>query len=487
MVTLLAAGAAWSVALNLPNRAAGLRWSGLLALTVIVAAGSAAAALYVSAARPAAPAADVPLALSGAPGAAPGVAAVLRAGNATPIAAAPAPSPAADAVPAAVSREAATAPPASAPAASAASAQAPTESEPIEVLAYSLAPVPAPEPPVSPDRAPTGPAPAESGPIEALAYSLTPVPAPEPPVAPAAPAPPPPAPDPAPQAAPAAPALPDLDSLPNLAALTAGGASAIPDGDSVFEHAQVVSLYGYPGIPVMGALGAYDPDEAIRQAGLVAAQYDAINGARGAIPALHLIVAVAQRHPGADGRYLARMDSELVSAYVEAARRHDALLFVDVQVGWSDVLTEVDALAEALSEPFVHLALDPEFATRSRGAAPGLVIGSLRAEDVNAVQAYLARMVRRLGLPPKVLVLHQFQRNMLSGTERYDDVPEVELTIDMDGFGGTYAKLSKYDLFSLSSYAERPAIKLFYEWDAPLITPQELQNLATPPALVIYQ
>ena len=282
-------------------------------------------------------------------------------------------------------------------------------------------------------------------------------------------------------------ALPDLDALPNLAALTAGRASAAPAGGSVFDHAQVVSFYGYPGIPVMGALGAYDPDEAIRQAGLVAAQYDAINGARTAIPALHLIVAVAQRHPGADGRYLARMDSELLSAYVEAVRRNDALLFVDVQVGWSDVLTEVDALAEALSEPFVHLALDPEFATRHRGAAPGLVIGSLRAEEVNAVQSYLARLVRRLDLPPKVLVLHQFQDNMLIGTDGYDDVPEVEIAIDMDGFGGTYAKLTKYDRFALSSYAEVPAIKLFYEWDTPVITPQELQDLATPPALIIYQ
>ncbi len=262
---------------------------------------------------------------------------------------------------------------------------------------------------------------------------------------------------------------------------------AIPLRASVFDNAQVVSFYGYPGVGVMGELGLHSPSGAAAAISALAAEYDALNGSRDVLPALHLIVAVAQRHPGNDGLYLLRMERELISEYVEAAREAGILLFVDVQIGWSDTLTEVVHLEEFLREPFVHLAIDPEFATRSFGTAPGLVIGAVGAADVNAVQHYLAGLVREHDLPPKVLVLHQFLNSMLTGVEHYDDVPEVEVTIDMDGWGNPYVKLTKYDLYATSDYAERAAIKLFYHWDAPLITPASLLALEHPPDLVIYQ
>jgi hypothetical protein len=287
-------------------------------------------------------------------------------------------------------------------------------------------------------------------------------------------------------------ALDPPDELPpELAAPVAVLALAPPEPPplppSVFERAQVVSFYGYPGFPVMGELGAHTPRNAVTLVSRVAAEYDALNGSREVIPALHLIVAVAQRYSGNDGLYLTRMEPELLSEYVEAAREGGVLLFLDIQVGWSDVLLEVGWLAEALREPFVHLAIDPEFATLGRGAPPGVAIGSLEAAEVNAVQRYLARMVRLLDLPPKLLVLHQFLDHMLLDVDAYDDVAEVEIVIDMDGYGGDGAKLSKYDRYALSDYAERAAIKLFYHWDAPLLTPARLQALEHPPDLVIYQ
>ena len=260
-----------------------------------------------------------------------------------------------------------------------------------------------------------------------------------------------------------------------------------PAVGSVFDQAQVVSFYGYPGVGVMGELGLHSPADAAAAVARVAAEYDALNGPRDVIPALHLIVGVAQRHPGNDGLYLLRMEDAQLSAYVEAAREANILLFIDTQIGWSDTLTEVMLLEHALREPFVHLALDPEFATRSSGAAPGVAIGTLGADDVNAVQHYLAGLVREHDLPPKVLVLHQFLNSMLTGVEWYDDVPEVEVTVDMDGWGSPHVKLLKYDLYATSDYSERAAIKLFYHWDAPLITPALLQGLDHPPDLVIYQ
>ena len=256
---------------------------------------------------------------------------------------------------------------------------------------------------------------------------------------------------------------------------------------SVLEGAQVVSLYGYPGIPGMGALGAYDPQRAAEEVTRIAEAYDALNGERDVVPAPHLIVAVAQPTPRKEGSYLYRMPPELLERYVELARERGMLLFLEVQVGWADPMVEVRRLAGALAEPFVHLALDPEFATRATGFAPSIVIGSLDVVEVNAVQAYLAVLVRARGLPPKLLVLHQFVEPVLSRPEQYAAYREVELTIDMDGYGTAGGKLQTISRFALAPYAERAGIKLFYDWDQPLLPPERIQALDRPPDLVIYQ
>ena len=293
----------------------------------------------------------------------------------------------------------------------------------------------------------------------------------------------------APQPAPPKPAA--AATTPVTRPPTSPGAQTTPTTGplqpSVFEQAQIVSFYGYPGIGTMGELGLHTPAGAAAAVARVAAEYDALNGPREVMPALHLIVAVAQRHPGNSGLYLQRMGDERLSEYIEAAREAGILLFLDVQIGWSDALTETRLLEDALREPFVHLALDPEFATRNKGTAPGVAIGTLGSADVNAVQHYLAGLVREHNLPPKVLVVHQFLKSMLTGVEYYDDVAEVDVTIDMDGFGNPYVKLTKYDLYATADYAERAAIKLFYRWDAPLMTPARLLSLDNPPDLVIYQ
>lgn len=259
-------------------------------------------------------------------------------------------------------------------------------------------------------------------------------------------------------------------------------------GPSILEDATVVSVYGHPGVCVMGELGCHGgPEGAIEAARSLAAEYDALNGDRPALAALHLIVDVAQANPGDDGQYLDQMPLEEVAEWVEAARDADVLIFLDVQIGWGDLFEHVQRLEEFLEEPFVHLGIDPEFATKSRGGEPGQVIGTLTAEQVNEVQAYLAEIVQRTGQPSKALVLHQFRPDMLTNPEAFEDVPEVEITIDMDGWGGPWPKTEGYLAYALAPYAERPALKLFYKWDEPLMTAAEVMALATPPAYVIYQ
>ena len=219
----------------------------------------------------------------------------------------------------------------------------------------------------------------------------------------------------------------------------------------------------------------------------LAAEYDALNGDRGAIGALHLIVSVAQRVPKADGSYLGRLDAGTIAAYVEAARSHGVLLILDTQLGMANPLAEAQRLEAFLDEPFVHLALDPEFAMLASGATPGSVIGSLDSAQVNAVQHYLARLVREHQLPAKLLVVHQFRADMLTHSEAWEDSPEVMRTINVDGWGDLATKLETYETYALASYAEHPGIKLFEGYDTPMLTPEQVLALPRQPDLVVYQ
>ncbi len=278
---------------------------------------------------------------------------------------------------------------------------------------------------------------------------------------------------------------PDPVTLAATRALPAPEAAPPPLPASALETHQVVSYYGYPSVGVMGELGLHDAVDAAVRIKQLAAEYDALNGSRDTVGALHLIVDVAQANQTDDGLYLDKMSKQQIAEYVEVARDYGILLFLDLQIGWSDPLEDTRRLEWFLREPFVHLALDPEFATERFGYAPGLVIGALDADEVNAVQDFLADLVVDAGIPPKLLVLHQFKPGMLIEPERFDDVPEVEITIDMDGFGGMGAKISGFERYARADYAERSAFKLFYHWDLPVMSIEQVIDLDAD--YVIYQ
>jgi hypothetical protein len=261
--------------------------------------------------------------------------------------------------------------------------------------------------------------------------------------------------------------------------------------DSIFEEAQVISIYGYPGICFMGELGCHEPDGAVESLLRIAGEYEVLNEemetGRRVIPALHLIVDVAQPRPQEDGSYLYRMAPERIAEYVELARERDLLIFLDIQIGWTDAIDGVERLEEFLREPFVHVALDAEFATRSLGRPPGSVIGTLDAPDINEVQHYLANLVREEGLPPKVLVLHKFTPRMLINTDQYETVEEIDLTITMDGYGAPAPKIGGYERYALADYSERAGFKIFWHWDEPVMSPRDVMKMRQAPDYVIYQ
>jgi hypothetical protein len=260
----------------------------------------------------------------------------------------------------------------------------------------------------------------------------------------------------------------------------------VPPPTSVLSSNRIISFYGHPFTPIMGVLGSGTIDQVAAQLRRQAAAYDALDPARPAKPALHLIYAVAQASAGRDGSYLYHTDDAIVREYIDFTREQDMLLFIDLQNGRNDPRQEVRNVLPYLAEPHVHLALDPEF-TMTGSEVPGEDIGNLTGPQINAVQKMLQALVLEHRLPNKMLVVHQFQDDMVVNKEAVTNFDRVDLVFDMDGFGGADTKVEKYYRFSMPPLSDYAAIKLFYVWDVGLLSPESLLTLDPPPALVIYQ
>jgi hypothetical protein len=217
-----------------------------------------------------------------------------------------------------------------------------------------------------------------------------------------------------------------------------------------------------------------------------AAAYAAADPSTPVRRALHLVAVVAQQDGGRDGMYRNRMPADVIGMLAGWAEARGYLLFLDVQLGRSTVEAELDYLLPFLERPYVHLALDPEFAM-APGQAPGSVIGSLDASDVNTAIRRLADVVVRDSLPPKMLIIHRFTQRMLTGVEAIRLDPGVQVVVDMDGIGSKELKRVSYRRCVHDEPVQFAGIKLFYELDHPLFTPEEVLRLNPVPNVIIYQ
>ncbi len=277
----------------------------------------------------------------------------------------------------------------------------------------------------------------------------------------------------------------DVYGLGGLQALTTGrtaGEAAV----SPVLHNEIVTYYGTPRTPSMGILGQHAPEDAADLLAARAERFREVSGGTGVLPALHLVYAVAQPQAQSDGLYLQYVDDRTVQQFLELARRRGFVLIIDLQIGHSDALAEVKKIAPYLVQPDVFVALDPEFALASR-SKPGEDIGSIDASDVNAVQQYLADISRLYHLPKKMLVVHQFQDGMITGPAAIERRTDVDLVVDMDGFGPADIKQAKYLRYGAAPYAPYGGIKIFLEHDPDPLTERQLLEITPRPSLFIYQ
>jgi hypothetical protein len=275
------------------------------------------------------------------------------------------------------------------------------------------------------------------------------------------------------------------DSPPKPAAERAAGKpSQLPlGGRRIFPDFRVVAFYGAPQSHALGALGIGSPDQAARRLARQAQPY--ARKTRPVLLAFELLADVANHDPGTDGMYRTRQPAAVIRRYLRAARRAKALLVLDIQPGHADFLTETRYLDRWLREPDVGLALDPEWHTP--GAVPGTVIGSVRAQDVNAVASHVAAIVRRYALPEKLFVVHQFTPNMIAPKDQVRQLPGLAMTMNVDGFGDRPNKIARYRQFTHDGTRFHRGYKLFFEEDTKLMTARSVLALQPRPDFVVYE
>ncbi|HEU4523416.1 MAG TPA: hypothetical protein VFR62_00245 [Gemmatimonadales bacterium] len=227
---------------------------------------------------------------------------------------------------------------------------------------------------------------------------------------------------------------------------------------------RIVAYYGNIRSTRMGILGQVPPDSMLPRLEQVAMRWALADPDRKVMPALHLIVTVAQSSPGPGNLYRLRMGDSAINTVAAWAEARGWIMFLDVQTGRSTVEAELLPLLPFLQRPYVHLALDPEFAMKG-GGVPGKRVGTLDAAEVNHAIDVLGKLVTEHKLPPKVLVVHRFTRKMLTNTDSIRLDPRVQVVIQMDGFGAPYHKQDAYR-FWISPYpVQFTGFKLFYKND----------------------
>lgn len=250
---------------------------------------------------------------------------------------------------------------------------------------------------------------------------------------------------------------------------------------------RIVAYYGNLYSAGMGVLGEPPPEKMLDKLKEEVKRWSAADSLTPVLPALHYIAVTAQHSQGKDGKYRLRMPFEQVDKVLELAGQIDALVFLDIQVGHSSLEEEIPLIEKYLRMPGVHLGIDPEYSMKG-GQAPGRVIGTFDAADVNYASGFLAGLVRKYDLPPKVLIVHRFTQGMVTNFRSIVTRPEVQIVMHMDGFGPPAKKIDSYKTSIVNQPVEFTGFKLFYKQDTPEpMQPAAVLQLYPRPVYIQYQ
>lgn len=264
-----------------------------------------------------------------------------------------------------------------------------------------------------------------------------------------------------------------------------------PNAGALLPFNRIIAYYGNLYSKNMGVLGQYDETEMLRRLSLEVKKWNDADPLTPAIPALHYIAVVAQGNDGQDGKYRARMPDSEIDKVIAMAKKINALVFLDIQVGFSNLQSEIPLFEKYFKMPEVHLGIDPEFSMKT-GIRPGKIVGTLDASDINFAANYLAKIVKENNLPPKILIVHRYTQKMVTNYKQIKPLSEVQIVMNMDGWGGKAKKIGTYKNFIYPEPVQFTGFKLFYKNDVlekgtTLFTPAELLKLNPRPIYIQYQ
>jgi len=265
-----------------------------------------------------------------------------------------------------------------------------------------------------------------------------------------------------------------------------------PKTGALLPFNRVIAYYGNFYSKRMGALGEYPEDEMLEMLKAEVDKWNIADSTTEAIPAIHYIAITAQKSPGKGKKYRLRMPKSQIEKALSIAKKINAIVILDVQVGMSTLQEELPNLDTFLAMPNVHLGIDPEFSMKT-GVRPGHKIGSFDAEDVNFASKYLAGLVKLYNLPPKLLIVHRFTKPMLTNYETIELRPEVQLVVQMDGWGGKAKKRGTYKQVIYPEPVQFSGFKIFYKNDTKKgkdtveMQPDEVLKLVPKPIYIQYQ
>jgi len=272
------------------------------------------------------------------------------------------------------------------------------------------------------------------------------------------------------------------------AAPEADGVTLPRGGREIFPTYRLVGYAGLTGASTLGRLGTGPLDQRVRELERRARPYAA---GRKVMPVLEIIATVVHGTPGRDGKYRSRATDKQIAVYLRAARKHKALLLLNIQPGRSEFLPEAKSYERWLREPDVGIALDPEWAMDA-GQRPGGAYGHTTGAELNQTAAYLSELVEKHDLPEKVMVYHQVAASVVRKESGLKDHPGVVQIKSVDGLGPPGPKVNTYRVVNKTTPTHVHAgFKLFFTEDTEggsrLMTPREVLGLKPRPEYVMYE